>query len=98
MHFIDVYQNGEQVIIDICANAFLHHMVRNIAGVLMEIGMDKQAIDWTRELLVVKSRKLAGITAPPDGLYLGAVYYPERYGLIKHPVFEKLPADAKRFD
>jgi tRNA pseudouridine38-40 synthase len=41
---------------------------------------------------------MAGVTAPPDGLYLGAVYYPERYGLVKHPVFDKLPADAKRFD
>ncbi len=98
MHFIDVYRNGEQVIMDISANAFLHHMVRNIAGVLMEIGLGKQPIEWTQELLVVKSRKLAGITAPPDGLYLGAVYYPDHYGLAKHPVFDKLPADAKRFD
>ncbi|WP_036251003.1 tRNA pseudouridine(38-40) synthase TruA [Methylobacter sp. BBA5.1] len=98
MHFIDVYRRDDQVIMDISANAFLHHMVRNIAGVLMAIGMGKQSVDWTRELLEVKSRKLGGITAPPDGLYLGAVYYPEHYGIAKHPVFDKLPADAKRFD
>jgi tRNA pseudouridine38-40 synthase len=98
MHFIDVYRHEDQVIMDISANAFLHHMVRNIAGVLMAIGMGKQPLDWTRELLEVKSRKLGGITAPPDGLYLGGVYYPGHYGISRHPVFDKLPADAKRFD
>jgi tRNA pseudouridine38-40 synthase len=98
LHFIDVYRDGDKVVIDISANAFVHHMVRNIAGVLMEIGMGKQPAEWTQNLLDVKSRKMAGITAPPDGLYLGAVYYPERYGLAKHRVFDKLPADAKRFD
>lgn len=98
MYFIDVYRETDKVIIDISANAFLHHMVRNIAGVLMDIGVGKQPVEWTQELLGVKSRKLGGITAPPDGLYLGAVYYPEHYGIEKHPVFDKLPADAKRFD
>jgi len=75
MYFIDVYRENDKVIIDISANAFLHHMVRNIAGVLMDIGAGKQPTDWTQHLLDVKSRKLGGITAPPDGLYLGAVYY-----------------------
>jgi tRNA pseudouridine38-40 synthase len=98
MYFIDVYRESDKVIIDISANAFLHHMVRNIAGVLMDIGAGKQPVEWTQHLLEVKSRKLGGITAPPDGLYLGAVYYPEYYGILKHPVFDKLPADAKRFD
>lgn len=98
MHFIDVYRDGEKVIMDISANAFLHHMVRNIAGVLMAVGLGKQPVNWTQDLLAIKNRTLAGITAPPDGLYLGAVYYPERYGLAKHPVFDKLPAGAKRFD
>lgn len=98
MYFIDVYREGDKVIIDISANAFLHHMVRNIAGVLMDVGMGKQPINWTQDLLELKSRKLGGITAPPDGLYLGAVYYPEHYGIAKHPVFNKLPPDAKRFD
>jgi tRNA pseudouridine38-40 synthase len=98
MYFIDVYRDDDKVIMDISANAFLHHMVRNIAGVLMDIGAGKQPVDWTRQLLEVKSRKLGGVTAPPDGLYLGAVYYPEHYGIAKHPVFDKLPADAKRFD
>ena len=98
MYFIDVYREGDKVIMDISANAFLHHMVRNIAGVLMAIGMGNQPVEWTLELLEVKNRKLGGITAPPDGLYLGAVYYPEHYGIAKHPVFNKLPVDARRFD
>ncbi|MDQ7089474.1 MAG: tRNA pseudouridine(38-40) synthase TruA [Methylococcales bacterium] len=97
MHFIDVYREGEQVIIDLSANAFLHHMVRNIAGVLMAIGMGKEPIEWTQHLLEVKDRQQGGVTAPPYGLYLAGVYYPERYGIVKHPIFEKLPNDAKRF-
>jgi tRNA pseudouridine38-40 synthase len=98
MYFIDVYRDDDKVIIDIAANAFLHHMVRNITGVLMAIGSGKQSVEWTQELLHVKSRQLGGVTAPPDGLYLGSVYYPEHYGIAKHPVFNKLPDDARRFD
>jgi tRNA pseudouridine38-40 synthase len=98
MYFIDVYRDADKVIIDISANAFLHHMVRNIAGVLMAIGAGKQATDWTQTLLDVKDRTRGGVTAAPEGLYLGAVYYPEHYGIAKHVVFDKLPADAKRFE
>ncbi|WP_150048138.1 MULTISPECIES: tRNA pseudouridine(38-40) synthase TruA [Methylomonas] len=98
MHFIEVYRQQDRVIIDICANAFLHHMVRNIAGVLMEIGMGKQPVEWTETLLAVKDRRLAAMTAPPHGLHLGGVYYPERYGIACDPIFAKLPASAKRYD
>lgn len=98
MHFIDVYRQEQLVIIDICANAFLHHMVRNIAGVLMEIGQGKQPETWTEQLLDIKDRAQAAATAPPYGLHLGAVCYPEVYGIAKHPIFDKLPKDARRFD
>jgi tRNA pseudouridine38-40 synthase len=98
MHFIEVSRQDDKIFIDICANAFLHHMVRNIVGVLMEIGMGRQQVSWTRELLAVKNRSLAAMTAPPHGLYLGAIYYPQQYGLAKHAVFNKLPADAQRFE
>jgi tRNA pseudouridine38-40 synthase len=98
MYFIDVYREGDKVIIDVCANAFLHHMVRNIAGVLIDIGAGKQPVDWTQQVLDLKCRKLGGVTAPPDGLYLGAVYYPDCYQIAKHAVFNKLPVDVKRYD
>lgn len=98
MHFIDVYRQDDRVIIDICANAFLHHMVRNIAGVLMDIGMGKQSVDWTAQLLGIKDRSQAAATAAPYGLHLGGVYYPEQYGIARHAIFDKLPKDVKRFD
>lgn len=98
MHFLNVYREQEKVIIDLSANAFLHHMVRNIAGVLMEIGMGKRSMSWTDELLEIKDRKQAGVTAPAYGLYLAGVYYPEKYGINKHPVFNLLAPDACRFE
>ncbi len=98
LYFITVTREGDHVIIELSANAFLHHMVRNIAGVLMAIGAAKQPVNWTQHLLAIKDRKAASITAPPCGLYLGGVYYPEHYGIAKHPVFAQLPVEAKRFD
>ncbi len=98
VYFINVYRQQEKVIMDIAANAFVHHMVRNIAGTLVEIGVGKQSIDWTQALLDVKDRTQGGATASAAGLYLGGVLYPEEYGVTKHPLFEKLPADVKRFD
>ena len=97
MYFVDVYRQDEQVIMDISANAFLHHMVRNIAGVLMSIGSGDKPIQWMQELLTFKNRQIGGVTAPPHGLYLGGVYYPEKYCLPKHIIFNKLPANAQRF-
>ena len=96
MHFIQVRRDQERVIIELSANAFLHHMVRNIAGVLMEIGTGQQETAWTRELLDLRDRKQGGVTAPSDGLYLGGVYYPDNFGLPKHPLFDLLPPDARR--
>jgi len=98
LHFIRIFREGERVIIDVCANAFLHHMVRNIAGVLIEIGSGKQPQDWTLALLHLKDRAQAAMTAPPHGLHLGGVFYPEQYKIDSHPLFRQLPADAKRFD
>jgi len=98
MHFINVYREQDKVIIDLSANAFLHHMVRNIAGVLMEIGMGKQPVEWAGDLLEIKDRSQGGVTAPPYGLFLGGVYYPEQYGINKHPIFNLLAADVCRFE
>jgi tRNA pseudouridine38-40 synthase len=98
VHFIDVCRDEDKVIIEICANAFLHHMVRNIAGVLMAIGMGKHPENWAFAVLNAKKRELGGVTAPPCGLYLESVCYPAHYGMPKYPAFQKLPENAKRFD
>lgn len=97
MYFVEVWRQGDLLLVDICANAFLHHMVRNIVGVLLEIGMGRRGVDWTLELLAARDRRLAAMTAPADGLHLGGVYYPPRYGIAAHPLFARLPAGAARY-
>ena len=65
------------IVIDVRANAFLQHMVRNICGSLIDVGTGKQNEAWIGEVLESKDRRKAGVTAPPDGLYLVAVSYDE---------------------
>lgn len=74
------------------ANAFLHHMIRNIMGCLVTIGRGKQPVDWINQVLQARSRKVAAPTFAPDGLYfLGPVYDPA-WGLPKRtPAFDWLP-------
>lgn len=81
LHKLDISRQGPFIFIDIEANAFLHHMVRNIAGVLMAIGEGEKPVDWSREVLEAKDRTLGGVTAPPYGLYLTKVGYPEKYAI-----------------
>jgi len=75
LYSIDVRRRKEMIAIQVTANAFLHHMVRNIAGVLIAVGRGQQQMDWPRELLQARDRKLGGITAPAQGLYLAGVKY-----------------------
>ncbi len=77
LYDISVERRGECVMIEVEANAFLHHMVRNIAGVLMTIGRGKQPVEWTRTVLEGRDRRLGGVTAEPDGLYFLQVRYDE---------------------
>ncbi|MDF1758267.1 MAG: tRNA pseudouridine(38-40) synthase TruA [Legionellaceae bacterium] len=79
---ISVKRDGDLVIIDIKANAFLHHMVRNVAGVLMSIGSKRKPEGWAKDVLLSKDRKLGAETAPPYGLYLMGVTYPEEFNVI----------------
>lgn len=81
VHFINVSRIGDYVIVDIEANAFLLHMVRNIVGALFDIGIKKHDKAWLKEVLNAKDRKFCSPTAPPDGLYLVDVTYPKEYDL-----------------
>lgn len=75
--FVDVRRHRELVCIDVEANAFVHHMVRNIAGVLMMIGRGQRPVQWVDELLRVRDRRQGGVTAPAHALYFLTVRYPE---------------------
>ena len=81
MQKISVTRQDDYLILDIKANAFLHHMVRNIMGTLMVIGRGEQPVDWMDEILKGQDRKCAGMTASPAGLYLVNVEYPKEFGL-----------------
>jgi len=82
---LTVTRDADRIIIDISANAFLHHMVRNIAGVLMAIGRGDRETGWSKEVLEYRDRTLGGVTAPPEGLFLVDVGYPERFQLPDNP-------------
>ncbi len=83
VHKVSVTRQGMYIIVDIQANAFLHHMVRNIVGSLLEIGLGNQPLDWMRTLLDMKDRSKAAATAKPHGLYLVDVTYPQEFELPK---------------
>lgn len=85
MH-LNVSRYSSFVIIDIKANAFLHHMVRNITGSLLEVGTGRKPVEWLAELLAAKDRTLAAATAKSEGLYLVEVDYPTECGLPKSPI------------
>lgn len=78
---IAVRRDGEFVVLEVTANAFLHHMVRNIAGTLLEVGEGTRPVEWVAEVLAARDRTVSGPTAPASGLYFAAVRYPERFGV-----------------
>lgn len=82
---IAVERIGDWVVIEVTANAFLHHMMRNIAGLLIEIGRGEAPPDWAREVLHGRDRTRGAPTAPADGLYFWDVRFPEAFGLPRAP-------------
>ena len=81
MHDVTVKRVGDLVIVSLSANAFLHHMVRNIVGSLVFIGAGKQPVKWMGELLTQIDRTLAAPTFSASGLYLAAIHYDDEFGL-----------------
>jgi tRNA pseudouridine38-40 synthase len=77
IEFIKITKENEVITIDIKANAFLHHMVRNIVGTLLKIGYGDKPTKWMSEVLEKKDRKSAGMTAPACGLYFVKAFYPK---------------------
>ena len=82
---LDFERRGDIVIMTVAANAFLHHMVRNLAGVLMAIGAGERPERWACEVLDARDRTVGGITAPAEGLYLTVVEYPVNDGIPRLP-------------
>ena len=81
VHHLNVIEHGRFIVLDVRANAFLHHMVRNFAGVLMTIGAGERPVEWVSEILAARDRRAGGVTAHPYGLYLVRVEYPEEFEL-----------------
>ncbi len=88
LYYLRVMRSGETISIEAGANAFLHHMVRNIAGVLMAIGRGDRPVAWAGKVLELRDRTRGGVTAPPQGLYLIRVDYPMEFGLPRQEVGE----------
>lgn len=85
LYQLDVRRHGAWICIDVCANAFLQHMVRNLVGVLTAIGAGEQREQWAGQVLRGRDRRLGGVTAPSCGLYLTAVEYPPHISLPEPP-------------
>lgn len=81
MQSIALARIGDEVVMDIQANAFLHHMVRNIVGSLLMVGRGEQPVEWIAELLAGRDRTLAGPTAPAAGLLFVGPGYGKEWGL-----------------
>ena len=78
---ISITRHGELLYLDVKANAFLYHMVRNIAGSLMAVGRQERDRDWFSAMFAARDRQQADTTAPAAGLYLLQVWYPAQFNL-----------------
>lgn len=87
IHQINLSRQGDLIYLDIKANAFLYHMVRNIAGSLMAVGRGDRSREWFAEVFMGKDRKRADVTASAAGLYFLRAYYPDQF---------KLPIEGKK--
>lgn len=81
VHRLEIHRDGASIELLITANAFLHHMVRNIVGCLVYVGLGRQSEAWLAEVLAARDRRVAAPTYAACGLYFARVDYPEQFGL-----------------
>jgi tRNA pseudouridine38-40 synthase len=87
---ISVQRSDELVTLEVTANGFLYHMVRNIAGSLIRVGLGEESVAWVKKVLENMDRTTAAPTAPPEGLYFVGARYPETYDLpVTVPAFSR---------
>lgn len=86
VQFANLVPHGDLLVLDIQADGFLHHMVRNIMGTLFAIGRGEQPVEWLSELLLAQDRNLAAPTASADGLYFINALYPPQFQQHLPPV------------
>jgi tRNA pseudouridine38-40 synthase len=82
---ISIERDGDRITLEVSANAFLQHMVRNITGSLAAVGEGEKSVEWLADVLESRDRKQGGIAAPPHGLTLVSVDYPAAAGVPKPP-------------
>ncbi|HUF79738.1 MAG TPA: tRNA pseudouridine(38-40) synthase TruA [Burkholderiales bacterium] len=82
---LDIDRRGDYLVLDFSANAFLHHMIRNIVGCLVYVGKGKCPPEWLGEVLAGRDRRRAAPTFDAAGLYLSKVLYDARWGLPEMP-------------
>lgn len=82
---LEVVRHGDYLVLEVRANGFLYHMVRNIVGSLVAVGSGEAEAGWISELLALKDRRAAAPTAPSSGLFLAAVHYPDAFGFPPPP-------------
>ena len=87
VHSVECTRQGEFIYMDITANAFLYHMVRNIVGSLIAVGSGEKDFDWFSQVFHARDRKLADTTAAASGLYFLKAWFDDQY---------KLPMQAKK--
>jgi tRNA pseudouridine38-40 synthase len=94
IHYLHIIRLGDLIVLEVQANAFLHHMVRNIVGVLLAVGVGDKPASWVGEVLAARNRSCASVTAKPFGLYLVSVDYPSHFELpncLPGPLFLSQP-------
>jgi len=92
LHSIAIQRRGAYWRVEFDANAFLHHMVRNIMGCLVAVGTGSRPAEWVGQVLESRDRSLAAPTFPPDGLYFIGPYYDAHHTIPEHnPAMDRLP-------